>query len=202
VNWNGGGQLQNTKAPRKAKSRSTEDTKARLVSAAMSEFNKKGYFGTDTNQIARAAGFAPQTFYRHFSDKTAIFLQVYDRWWRDESAAIQKLSRRSALSPKAAAVTALSFHLRWKIFRRSLRLLTVEDRRVGAARTAARHAQLMILDPSLTDETRIAVKFGELLTVERLCDAAADGEFAVFGIHRDLALDVITEAMSKLLTMR
>ena len=194
--------MQKTKAPRKAKSRSTEDTKSRLVSAAMSEFNKEGYFGTDTNQIARAAGFAPQTFYRHFADKTAIFLQVYDRWWRDESAAIQKLSRRSALSPKAAAVTALSFHVRWKIFRRSLRLLTVEDKRVGAARAAARHAQLMILDPSLTDEKRIAAKLGELLTVERLCDAAADGEFAVFGIDRDLAFDVITEAMSKLLTMR
>jgi len=194
--------LQKKKAKCDPQSRSTEATKACLVSAAMSEFNKKGYFGTDTNQIARAAGFAPQTFYRHFADKTAIFLQVYDRWWRDESAAIQKLSRRSALSPTAAAVTVLSFHVRWKIFRRSLRLLTVEDRRVGAARAAARHAQLMIVDPSLTDERRIAVKLAELLTVERLCDAAADGEFAVFGIRRDLALEVITEAMSKLLTIR
>jgi AcrR family transcriptional regulator len=194
--------LQKKKAPPKAKSRHTEDTKACLVSAAMSEFNKKGYFGTDTNQIARVAGFAPQTFYRHFADKTVIFLQVYDRWWRDEVAALQKLSGRSALSPKAAAVTVLSFHVRWKIFRRSLRLLTVEDRRVGAARAAARHAQLRSLDPSLTDERRIAVKLGELLTVERLCDAAADGEFAVLGIQRDLALEVITAAMSKLLTMR
>ena len=42
----------------------------------MAEFIESGYAGTDTNRIARRAGFAPQTFYRWFADKTAILRAV------------------------------------------------------------------------------------------------------------------------------
>jgi AcrR family transcriptional regulator len=69
--------------------RNPEETRARLVDAAEAEFNAHGFDGTDTNRIARRAGYAPQTFYRHFADKTAVFLAVYDRWWRNESDAIR-----------------------------------------------------------------------------------------------------------------
>jgi AcrR family transcriptional regulator len=52
-------------------------TSARLVEAAAKEFAECGFEGTDTNKIARRAGFAPQTLYGWFEDKTAIFLVVY-----------------------------------------------------------------------------------------------------------------------------
>ena len=58
------------------------DTRTRLLNAATEEFNEKGFAGTDTNQIARQAGFAPQTFYRWFDDKTQIFIAAY-RGWED-----------------------------------------------------------------------------------------------------------------------
>ena len=58
-----------------------------LVVAARAEFDECGFEGTDTNRIARRAGYAPQTFYRNFADKTAIFVETYQRWlaveWMD-----------------------------------------------------------------------------------------------------------------------
>src|SRR5579863_8784990 len=108
----------------KSKKQSRRDpdvTKTRLLDAAEREFNAHGFDGTDTNRIARAAGFAPQTFYRHFEDKTAIFLAVYDRWWKAEVAALDSSPHPSDAA--AAARVALAFHTKWRSFRRSLRHL-------------------------------------------------------------------------------
>src|SRR3954471_8340712 len=96
-------------------------TRQKLVEAAAEAFNAAGYFGTDTNRIARAAGFAPQTFYRHFKDKLAVFIAVYDDWRETERIAV----RTAAGSPDpdlAIAQAALDHHTRWTGFRRSLRL--------------------------------------------------------------------------------
>jgi AcrR family transcriptional regulator len=177
----------------------TAETRARLIEAALRVFNKHGFFGTDTNQIARAAGFAPQTFYRHFADKTAIFLEVYERWWRDEAAALKELSSKSKLTPKAAARIVIGFHSNWRIFRRSLRHLTAEDGRVRAARAMARHAQIQGLNANLTGEKQIAKKLGQLLTIERLCDASADDEFKAFGVSDKRVLELVTVAMAQYL---
>ena len=57
-----------------------EETRARLVAAAGAAFEHDGYFGTDTNRIAKAAGYAPGTFYKHFADKAEIFVAVYEAW--------------------------------------------------------------------------------------------------------------------------
>src|SRR5580698_765738 len=76
------------KAVRKKQNRDPVATQAALLDAAEALFNAHGFEGTDTNRIARAAGFAPQTFYRHFEDKRAVFLAVYERWWKGESDAL------------------------------------------------------------------------------------------------------------------
>jgi len=179
----------------------TAETRACLIGAALREFNKHGFFGTDSNQIARAAGYAPQTFYRHFADKTAIFLAAYERWWRDEAAALKDLSGQSKLTAKAAARIVMQFHSNWRIFRRSLRHLTAEDARVRAARATARHAQIHALDANLSGEKLIAEKLGQLLIVERLCDASADEEFKAFGVSDKRVFDLVTAAMAQYLNI-
>ena len=68
--------------------RDPDATLAALLGAAEAEFNATGFHGTDSNRIARRAGYAPQTFYRHFTDKTDAFVAVYERWWKAESAEI------------------------------------------------------------------------------------------------------------------
>src|SRR5262249_23573853 len=96
------------------------DTRTRLVDAAALEFNERGFDGTDTNRIARRAGFAPQTFYRSFANKTAIFIAVYRAWEDNERALLDDLlARRAATKRLVDAVVA--HHRAHRIFRRSLR---------------------------------------------------------------------------------
>jgi AcrR family transcriptional regulator len=187
------------RATRPTRPQKTAETRARLIEAALREFNERGFFGTDTNEIARTAGYAPQTFYRHFADKMAIFLEAYERWWRDEAAALKELASRSALTPEAGARIVLEFHSTWRIFRRSLRHLTAEDDRVRAARAQARHEQLRALGANLSGEKQIAEKLGQLLTLERLCDAFADDEFKALGVSDKRVFELVTVAMAQYL---
>jgi hypothetical protein len=92
----------------------------------------------------------------------------------------------------------MEFHSTWRIFRRSLRHLTAEDDRVRAARAQARHAQLRALGANLSGEKQIAEKLGQLLTIERLCDASAD-EFKALGVSDKRVFDLITVAMAQYL---
>jgi AcrR family transcriptional regulator len=178
--------------PRK---RIPEETRARLVRAAEREFNTRGFDGTDTNRIARKAGYAPQTFYRHFPGKTAIFLAVYDAWWRAESAALAQSKARTA---KEAATVALDFHSRWRIFRRSLRHLAIVDAKVRKARTLARTEQIARWKKAGSRRTRAELG-AALLAAERLLDAAAEGELAELGLKPPAILDLATAAMAALM---
>jgi AcrR family transcriptional regulator len=174
---------------KKTVSRNPDETRALLIDAAEAEFNEAGFHGTDTNRIARRAGYAPQTFYRHFADKIEIFLSVYERWWRAESDAVGKtLGGGGKAGLARAADVMISFHVKWRGFRRSLRHLSAEDERVRAARIAARKAQIvtakqLVPDTRKTDAEVVAM----LLILERLCDAAAEGEFADLGFSRNAA---------------
>lgn len=180
---------------RKPNTRKPDETRRRLLDAAETAFNSKGFEGTDTNRIARAAGYAPQTFYRHFKDKTDIFLSVYERWWRDEGAAVGHAIAAGGRAEDIASVV-MSFHARWKIFRRSLRHLAVSDSRVRAARAEARRQQLKVL-AALRGHTapKIAQLTVSLLALERLCDAAAEGELADLGISKAAARNMIANAV-------
>lgn len=172
-----------------------------LLDAAEREFNARGFDGTDTNRIARAAGYAPQTFYRHFGDKRAVFLAVYERWWKGESDALAAAAS-SGHPPggEEAARIALAFHTKWRGFRRALRHLAIVDPKVRAARTAARQAQIARIreytDAGDRSDQELAAA---LLKAERICDAAAEGEFADLGLTaedvRALVVEVTTELM-------
>ena len=185
---------------RKKTGRDPEATRASLLDAGMREFNARGFDGTDTNRIARAAGFAPQTFYRHFEDKTAIFLAVYERWWKGEVASLEKAANGQPPSGEAAARVALAFHTKWRGFRRSLRHLAIVDPKVRAARTAARRAQIARIKELGGDKNRgDAALVAALLTAERLCDAAAEGELGDLGLSPKAARVLVAAAMAELL---
>ena len=178
--------------------RQPQRTRAQLIEAAAREFNTHGYMGTDTNRIAREAGFAPQTFYRHFPDKLAIFHEVYENWWLVEGRAVAAAAGQ-ARDALAAAKVILQFHANWKTFRRSLRILSLEDERTRRARADGRRRQIQSLGQSLSEQA-FAQKVGQLLTVERLCDAAAEGEFADVGVTDSEALALIVAAVEAYLS--
>src|SRR5580698_5953848 len=159
------------------------ETSSRLVEAAAKEFAECGFEGTDTNKIARRAGFAPQTLYRWFEDKTAIFLVVYSEWVREQLERTDALLRRNATDIELIDA-AIAHHCSYHLFRRSLRQLALTDDRVRKARAESRLAQIeqikRWLAPAQRSTAEIAVF---LLEHERLCDAVADAEL------RDMGLD-------------
>src|ERR1700751_5072292 len=107
-----------------------DDTRARLVAAAADVFNRDGYHGTDSNRIARAAGYAPGTFYKHFADKRAIFLAVYEEWvareWKDIGATLTEPGAKDERARRIVDVF-LEHHRRWRGVRASLRVLVATD---------------------------------------------------------------------------
>lgn len=164
-----------------------QTTAAKLIDAALAEFNEHGFSGTDTNQIARRAGFAPQTFYYWYKDKTEIFVAAYRAWEDEEMEALQRL-QASAAAPEALAEAGVAHHRRYLLFRRSLRQLSLEDPAVRRARAESRLRQIDQIrlwtsrPDARSDQLAIA-----LLQLERLCDAVAEGELGDMGLSEDAA---------------
>src|ERR1700733_13336135 len=52
------------------------DTRDRILDAAAHVMRTRGFARTTTKEIARAAGYSEATLYKHFLDKTDLFLAV------------------------------------------------------------------------------------------------------------------------------
>ncbi|WP_238165004.1 TetR/AcrR family transcriptional regulator [Candidatus Phycosocius bacilliformis] len=163
----------------------------RLIAAARLEFNEKGFEGTHTNAIARRAGFAPQTFYRHFADKLAIFLAVYRLWAEEENEALS-----SATSPDQMVDVLLRHHASHRLFRRALRYLTNREAEVARVRAHSRQSQMaaaMARFPAL-DPTKALLL---ILTLERLSDGLIEGEIEACGISAAATRAAMVDLLEK-----
>ncbi len=56
-----------------------KDTKEKILDAGLSLFSKKGYLGATTKEIAKKAGVAELTLFRHFSSKERLFEEAIKR---------------------------------------------------------------------------------------------------------------------------
>jgi AcrR family transcriptional regulator len=174
------------------------DTHARLVAAAAAVFNRDGYHGTDSNRLARAAGYAPATFYKHFPDKRAILLAAYEEWVTAEWQTIGAVLRGGAAAGRddqAQRIVAfvLAHHRRWKGLRASLRALVATDSVARRFHRAQRRRQLAILADlrrtGARDEAAARVDDAVMLfTLERTLDAVAEGETDDLGLDADTVL--------------
>jgi AcrR family transcriptional regulator len=59
------------------------DTRTRILQAALRLFAAKGYEGTTTKDLASAANVAEGTIFRHFAHKKAILVEVATSGWVD-----------------------------------------------------------------------------------------------------------------------
>lgn len=159
-------------------------TRAALIAAARLEFEESGFDSTQSNKIARRAGFAPQTFYRHFADKIEVLLAVYERWMIEEQEALN-----AARGPRQVARTLLAHHRSSLKFRRALRTLAVTDARVRAARADSRRAQIERLKRLLPQLAKVAdARLARgLLVIERIADACSEGEFLDLQVSAEAA---------------
>lgn len=180
-----------------------EDTRARLVAAAAEAFNRHGFHRIDSNRIARDAGYAAGTFYKHFADKRAVFLAAYEAWVTTEWAAIgAELATRRPARDLAARIAelVLEHHRRWRGLRASMAALLVEDGEVRAFHRAQRRRQIELLanlrsgSGARDDAGRARTTEDDallLFTLERTCDAIASGEAEDLGLDRDRLLALL-----------
>ncbi len=161
--------------------KSRKSGRAELLKAAQLEFEEQGYDGTQTNAIARRAGYAPQTFYRHFSDKKGIFLAIYLDWAEAEAKALAKADTVTTMMD-----ALLDHHVAHRLFRRSLRHLTAIDPEIAAVRAQTRQKQIDAIIARFSHFSEPEA-LALILTLERLCDAWAEGEFEACGVPRESA---------------
>jgi AcrR family transcriptional regulator len=174
------------------------DTRTKLTRAAASEFIEHGYTGTDTNRIARRAGYAPQTFYRWFKDKADVFIQVYVAWEDAEAAILESMLTHQASSLQIAEACVESYRS-FLLFRRHLRQLSIENAEVRAARAQCRWRQvkqMRVWNPALTaDDEQIAAR---LIQLDLLSMALAEGEWADMGLQGHGGLQALADVIESL----
>lgn len=121
--------------------RRKQDCRERLIAAAVSQFCAAGYLSVSVEDIAAAAGVSRVTFYRHFSGKAALAVEVF----REASAAAMP----RFLSLAAVDVGAPGAVRRWigELFaldRLNRRLLRVFTQAAGAEPDFTARAQELI----------------------------------------------------------
>lgn len=170
--------------------------KEALVQSAIKLFNEKTYFSTDTNEIAKMAGYTPGTFYRYFKDKLEIFKEVYRVWHERQRIAVMALLEKTEVDQefcKQLAQVIILYHIEWKGFRSSVKALAAIDQEMLKFRLERREGLI-----SLTN--LVCRSFGKpikpvietlfmLLTMERISDAVAEGDFQYLKISTQEATD-------------
>lgn len=186
---------------------SPEQTRERLIAVAAALFNRFGYDGTDSNRIAHGAGYATGTFYKHFKDKTEIFLAAYEKWVSAEWKAVEK-ELSAGGSPEEIArrlvFSAIDFHTRWRGFRASLLQLVLQDPEVRRFYRAQRRHQLETIArlrasrggaPHRKEEDAI-----HLFATERTFDAIANGEIQGLGLDRNVVIESMVRQLTTVLS--
>ena len=182
-------------------------TRERLVAAAAELFNTVGYHGTDSNRIAREAGYSTGTFYKHFKDKRQIFLAAYETWvtseWKALAAELAAGGTPKAIARRMVALS-VQFHSRWRGLRTSLIELVFTDAKVRRFYRDQRRRQLDLMAQL---RTRIGARRHRreddailLFTSERTYDAIAHGELRQLGLSRKAVIQVLVNKAIEALT--
>jgi AcrR family transcriptional regulator len=187
--------------PRKA--RDAQESRRLLVEAAAQIFNSVGFHGTDTNRIAKAAGYTPGTFYTHFPDKRAIFLEVYQGWVDAELIDIAAgFKFKGPDHRERLAKTILNHHKKWRTFRASLRALYAIDPEIRTARLAQRARQIDAITAISVEAGREPLSrsriFCNLLFLEAICDSIADGNLQTLRIRESEMFQILVENIGRL----
>lgn len=173
------------------------DTRTRLLQAAMGEFIEAGFAGTDTNRIARRAGFSPQTFYRWFADKTAAFIEVLLVWEELETALLCSILEAREVDAASMADACVESFKPFLTFRRNLRAVIASHPEIRAVRAAGRGR---LLDALAQINARLnREELGSVvIQIEQLCEALAQGEMEDMGLTGAKARDDLAQLINRL----
>jgi AcrR family transcriptional regulator len=166
------------------RTRKRGEARAKIVAAATEVFNEVGYAGTDSNALARAAGYAPATFYRYFTSKLHLFLEIFRNVVRDEWSQLEATPpTRTRL--RAMIRVLIGYHGHWAGLRRSMRGLALADPDARAAfweRRSEQIERLLALAQAGGVDLGRPRAAATIVVLAALADAAADGELAHYGL--------------------
>ena len=86
-------------------------TQQKMLRAAVKLFLEKGYEGTTTAEIARAAGMPPSSFFRAFPSKEALLLELDKRMFSGQFALAEQHSAAQDPVLLYAVETAIQLHI-------------------------------------------------------------------------------------------
>jgi len=87
---------------------SADLTRQRLIRAALELFTTRGYYDTTTAQIAKKAGIAEGTIYRHFASKQQLLNELYRAAQRWAARVVQEAARNPQGGTARAQLTAVA----------------------------------------------------------------------------------------------
>lgn len=74
----------------------SEETRTRIMEAAIKLFSKRGYNKASVDDICKEAGISKGAFYHHFKSKQALFLALLDGWLQTIDHAIEASRNKTA----------------------------------------------------------------------------------------------------------
>ena len=181
-------------------------TRERLIRAAAAQFNRFGFHGTDSNTIAKEAGYATGTFYKHFRDKREIFFSAYESWlaaeWNDIGDELSGMQDAGETAQRIVEL-CIKYHTEWRGLRASLMELVFSDPEARKFFMKQRHQQLdlmaeirrrLALPPRTREQDAI-----HLFMTERLFDAIGQGEIQSLELNKEIVVQFMVERIQAIL---
>ncbi len=191
----------NALPPARPRRGAPQETRGRLIAAASLLFNRVGFYGTDSNRIAQAAGYSTGVFYKHFKDKREIFLAAYEQWslaeWQQVTTILSSGGSDREMA-RQLVLMFIEFHTRWRGLLASLRQLVFTDALVRKFHRRQRKRQLewmaQLRAGRGASPRRREQDIVYLYTTERTFDAIAQGELRALGLNPDLVVEAMVES--------
>jgi AcrR family transcriptional regulator len=178
-----------------------QETRGRLIAAAALLFNRVGFYGTDSNRIAQAAGYSTGVFYKHFKNKRDIFLAAYEEWSLAEWQQVTTILSSGSVDRERArqlVLTFIDFHTEWRGLLASLRQLVFTDTMVRKFHRRQRKRQLewmaQLRARRSASPRRREQDIVYLYTTERTFDAIAQGELRALGLNREFVIEAMVDS--------
>jgi AcrR family transcriptional regulator len=100
-----------TSGPQPSRSGAADLTRQRLIRSALELFSTRGYHDTTTAQIAKKAGIAEGTIYRHFASKQQLVNELYRAAQRWAAQIVHATARDPEAGTPRARLTAVAHGL-------------------------------------------------------------------------------------------
>lgn len=147
-----------------------ENTKSRILEAAIGLFNDQGTKAVTTNHIAAEVGISPGNLYYHFRNKEeiirAIFAQMHEVGLKQYMEINGKRGPGSVAAMEETFLMIQRFNWRYRFFKRELAALVQSDPELKRAFVESHRQNLAVVRAAI--EQSVAQKFLlDLTTVER-----------------------------------